>query len=83
MARRKSVEGPPEGDARRAALVAYSEARASRKDVSDAFGEDLSFGDLLMLLGLEGLNLPLYQSDASSPGRVLLRRVLSGSPADA
>lgn len=82
MAKRQSGEGKQDADARRVALVAYSEARASRRDVSDAFGAELSFGDLLTLLGAEGLNLPLYQSDSNSPGRVLLRHFLSGRQAD-
>lgn len=68
---------------RRAALVAYGEARVSRRDVSEAFGEDISFGKLLMLLGAENLPLPRYPSDPDSPGRILLRAVLAGLKAGA
>ena len=57
-------------------LVAFSEGRASRRDVENALGESVSFGRLLIMLGEHGLHLPKYPSDPGSPGRVLLRKLL-------
>jgi hypothetical protein len=64
-------------DARIAILRAYSEARVTRADVAAVFGQPISFGELLMLLGEQDLPLPRFPTDPDSPGRVLLRRLLA------
>lgn len=83
MTSSKSKSEAPSASDRRAALVAYSEARASRRDVAAAFGEEVSFGRLLRLLAAENLPLPIHRSAQESLGRVLLRKAIAAHAADA
>lgn len=59
-----------------AIVRAYSEGRVTRAEVSDVFGEYVSFGRLLLMLRALELPLPTHRGDPNSPGRLLLRELL-------
>ncbi len=58
------------------ALVAWSEGRITRRDFSDVVGREVSFGEMLMAVGIADLPLPVHRHPPDYRGRVLLANTI-------